>query len=368
MEFIIGQNYDDFRIAQNNAWLGEDMVTAAITRKNVRRRKEEASTSGGGGLSLLKMSGETVFVPDDFDIKQASKDDQLEQRRQVTAKIDSMIGWQPTTTESAGGQSDGKLEMPPRRFFDMVTRMIDAHEVKQAQAEPGARGKRFRLRNLTITGHPGTGKKAMGSLIFDFLCAFNVLTNKKAFKRVSVADLQGTGEKGDKSVHAVNKCFQDANGGLLLIHGIDDLLPDDLAGQAAVKANEAARTLMALLMVQIDQFKHNVVVVMSGSREKVNTLMRLTGGLNSRFTYTVDMPLLNSTQLAELAQYTAANPTEESGRDPIEFAPGVLEELARFIEAEDMDKYNKGNARNMMQFLEAALERRESRLVDASFR
>lgn len=223
---------------------------------------------------------------------------------------------------------------------DEIHKIIDS--IKEAQREGGP-GTKPRIKDHYIfSGNPGTGKTTIARIFADILGALGILP-KGQYVEVAAKDLISDVVGGTE--RNIQEYVDRAMGGVLFIdeaYGFND----DMFGKAGVDK----------LVPILENKKGEFVCIAAGYRDEMKEFLKMNTGLPSRFNKQIEFPDYNAKEL-ELIFLSMAKKKGFS-----------LDEEAReklHIEFENM--YNRrgetfGNARDVRNFLDAAIERRGVRL------
>lgn len=227
---------------------------------------------------------------------------------------------------------------------DEIHKIIDS--IKEAQREEGPDAKSRVNDHYVFTGNPGTGKTTIARIFADILGALGVLP-KGQYVEVAgkdlISDVVGGTERN------VQEAVDRAMGGVLFIdeaYGLND----GQFGKAGIDK----------LVPILENKKGEFVCIAAGYRDEMKEFLKMNPGLPSRFKKQIAFPDYNAAEMELIFRSMA----EKRG---FSFTDEANEKM--HIEFENM--YNRrgetfGNARDVRNFLDAAIERRGMRLRSMS--
>lgn len=223
---------------------------------------------------------------------------------------------------------------------DEIHKIIDS--IKEAQREGGP-GTKPRIKDHYIfTGNPGTGKTTIARIFADILGALGILP-KGQYVEVAAKDLISDVVGGTE--RNIQEYVDRAMGGVLFIdeaYGFND----DMFGKAGIDK----------LVPILENKKGEFVCIAAGYRDEMKDFLKMNTGLPSRFNKQIEFPDYNAKEL-ELIFLSMAKKKGFS----------LDEEASEKLHIEFENMYNRrgetfGNARDVRNFLDAAIERRGVRL------
>lgn len=221
-----------------------------------------------------------------------------------------------------------------------IHKIIDS--IKEAQREGGP-GTKPRIKDHYIfTGNPGTGKTTIARIFADILGALGILP-KGQYVEVAAKDLISDVVGGTE--RNIQEYVDRAMGGVLFIdeaYGFND----DMFGKAGIDK----------LVPILENKKGEFVCIAAGYRDEMKEFLKMNTGLPSRFNKQIEFPDYNAKEL-ELIFLSMAKKKGFS----------LDEEASEKLHIEFENMYNRrgetfGNARDVRNFLDAAIERRGVRL------
>ncbi|MGW0576625.1 right-handed parallel beta-helix repeat-containing protein [Streptomyces sp. NPDC002920] len=203
-------------------------------------------------------------------------------------------------------------------------------------------------RHLVFTGNPGTGKTTVARLYGRILAAVGLLERGhlvEADRSALVGEYVGhTGPK-------TSRVFQQARGGVLFIDEAYSLT--QYAG-----TNDFGQEAIATLLKLMEDHRDDVVVIVAGYLEEMETFVRSNPGLASRFNRTLLFEDYGSAELVGIVEHQAAQHQYELG-------PEAREALTARFDAMPRDR-GFGNGRTARQLFQAMTERQAYRVAELS--
>ena len=129
MKKIVKSKYKAKEINDRNAWLANDCVDQAITRKNKRLKDS-------GGDDNFAMHSPLVLTIGDFDVNTVSREEKEKKRQAINDKIAVQIGW------------DSNDENSPRWWFQRVREHIEEHERSENNVKKTDTDTKYCLKNV----------------------------------------------------------------------------------------------------------------------------------------------------------------------------------------------------------------------------
>ena len=201
--------------------------------------------------------------------------------------------------------------------------------------------------HMVFVGPPGTGKTTIARLLGAIFHALGLLS-KGHLTEVDRAELVA-GYVGQTAIKT-DKVVQEARGGVLFIDEAYSLAPDNSDQDFG---REAIETLLKLM----EDHREDLVVIVAGYRDRMETFLESNPGLRSRFTRFIDFPDYTPEELALI--FTRL--TDEEGYT---LADGALDAVKGILNREhELRKDNFGNARLVRNLFERALTSQANRLV-----
>lgn len=200
------------------------------------------------------------------------------------------------TTEDAAPLINGILP-DEKTGLEQLDELVGMEDLKNqileiiAQIEYSHRDKSVKppCIHMRFVGNPGTGKTTVARIIGKILKEKGILS-KGNFFEVFSRDLCGT-HIGETTPKTSAKC-RDAYGSVLFIDEAYSLYNDS--------ERDYGREAIDALIAQMENHRSDLVVIMAGYADKMDTLMKLNQGLRSRMPYLITFPNYTREQLTEI--------------------------------------------------------------------
>lgn len=160
--------------------------------------------------------------------------------------------------------------------------------INQKRKEEGLKAEKQAL-HMIFKGNPGTGKTTVARLIAKFFYQMNVLS-KGHLVEVERADLVGEyiGHTAQKTREVIKKSM----GGVLFI--------DEAYSLARGGQKDFGKEAIDTLVKQIDDLRHDFVLILAGYSKEMDYFLSLNPGLPSRFPLTLDFEDYSTSELMEI--------------------------------------------------------------------
>jgi len=204
--------------------------------------------------------------------------------------------------------------------------------------------------HMVFSGPPGTGKTTIARLLGAIFHALGLLS-KGHLSEVDRAELVA-GYVGQTAIKT-NRVVKESLGGVLFIDEAYSLAPGNSEQDFG---REAIETLLKLM----EDHREDLVVIVAGYRERMETFLESNPGLRSRFTRFIDFPDYEPDELALIF----VRMSEEEGYS---LAHGALDEVKNILNREyEARTGNFGNARLVRNLFERSLTSQANRLVNSA--
>ena len=291
LEAKLAAKIDNFyarEIAEQNGGLSVNLVEAAVDRQ-VQRMVNSAGFSNWDAVTANQNAG--ILTADDFDATdKRSLGEGSEEKEVVGREISELIG-----------------------MSKVKAYLADLAKVVKYVEKGGNPAILKTNLNMILTGNPGTGKTTTARLIARFLCAHGVLTRSN-FVEKNGLDLKG--RYVGATAPAVKEAVANAMGGCLFI--------DEAYALAQSKdsfSGEAVRTLLT----EVENNRTDLLVVLAGYKDKMQTLLEMDPGLPRRFATTIHIEDYTPKEITDICKYVAKK------RFGFSFERGLEEELQEHI-------------------------------------
>ncbi|MFJ9120013.1 right-handed parallel beta-helix repeat-containing protein [Streptomyces sp. NPDC102394] len=227
-----------------------------------------------------------------------------------------------------------------------VATLVNLNQLAQRRAKLGMPVPPM-SRHLVFSGPPGTGKTTVARLYGGILASLGVLRSGHLVE-VSRADLvaQVIGGTAIKTTEA----FKEALGGVLFIDEAYTLLSDS-KGSGADFGREAIDTLVKLM----EDHRDDVVVVVAGYPEEMESFLSANAGLASRFTRSIEFADYSDAEMVTITENMCA-------AHRYELHPSTRDALSRLYERMPRDA-TFGNGRAARRVFEEMIDRQAARLA-----
>jgi len=143
--------------------------------------------------------------------------------------------------------------------------------------------------HMMFTGNPGTGKTTVAKLLGELLYKKNITKNDR-FVEVTRDDLVGKyiGHTEEKVKSTVKRAL----GGILYIDEAHSLFNQS--------ENDFGRIVISSLVKEMEEYRDNLIVILSGYKEEMNELICLNKGLFDRINYKIHFKDYHEDELLEV--------------------------------------------------------------------
>ena len=198
--------------------------------------------------------------------------------------------------------------------------------------------------HMSFTGNPGTGKTTVAMRMAQILHRLGYV-RKGHMVAVTRDDLVGQyiGHTAPKTKEVLNK----AMGGVLFIDEAYYLYRPD-------NERDYGQEAIEILLQVMENQRDDLVVILAGYKERMETFFRSNPGLSSRIAHHIDFPDYTPAELAVIAERMLAGLSYR-------FAPAAARAFAEYIERR-IRQPHFANARSVRNALDRARLRQASRL------
>ncbi len=183
--------------------------------------------------------------------------------------------------------------------------------------------------HMVFTGNPGTGKTTVADFIGEIYASMGILSNGEVIK-VEKQDLVSNYIGGTEK--RMREVLDRARGNVLFIDEAYQLWSEK-------SDKDFGKIVVNSLMTALSHDHPDMIVILAGYKEEMDTLMSMNIGLPSRFPYTFHFEDYSTEELIDIAELTVK-------REKFILTPEAHEKIASLISGEvDRDKSGFGNAR-----------------------
>jgi len=196
-------------------------------------------------------------------------------------------------------------------------------------------------------GNPGTGKTTIARIFADILNALNILPNGQLIE-VSRADLvdEYIGGTAPKTM----KVVESAMGGVLFI--------DEAYTLATGGSSDFGKEAINTLLKPVEEKRGRFVCILAGYTKEMQELVNSNPGITSRFNKTLEFHDYKPEELTEIFLSLAKRESYTLDEETMDRVPKFFEKMYK------TRTKNFGNARNVVNAFNNAIERHRQRLSD----
>ena len=206
--------------------------------------------------------------------------------------------------------------------------------------------------HMIFTGNPGTGKTTVAGLLGEIYASLGILKTGKvirADRKSLVGKYIGDTEDNTKRV------LQQAHGNILFIDEAYNLVDN------TEEKKDYGPKVIDCLMDELGKEHTDMIIILAGYPDEMDTLLKSNKGLHSRFPYTFHFEDYNEDELIEIARQTA-------GQSGYIFSPEALLRLGELVHREversaAHEQKHFGNARFITRLISTQIIPNMSRRV-----
>ena len=242
----------------------------------------------------------------------------------VMAELDALVGLKPVKTE-----------------IHLVADLITVQKLRESRGLPVV----DTSLHLVFTGNPGTGKTTVGRLLAEIYRSLGVSRLGHLVETDRAGLVAGyVGQTATKVSAVVEKAL----GGILLV--------DEAYALARGDDRDFGQEAIDTLVKRMEDHRDDLVLIVAGYTEEMETFIASNPGLRSRFPKTIHFPDYSTDELVAIFNIFC---TKAGYRCP----PPAEARLRELLDACPRDK-GFGNARHARNLFEAAVARHAGRVVD----
>lgn len=320
-QVITAREIDKFRIY--NAMLREKFVEDHFLKKEdlpVRENSRKEDFAKKEDLAAKENSPEKENLPE-----AEKREEPEESLEELMAKLNNLIGLAEVKEE--------------------VTDMINLMQVRNIRKERGMKNSPMSY-HMVFSGNPGTGKTTVARLLAKIYAKIKVLSKGQLIE-VDRSGLVG-GYVGQTAIK-VQEVVKQAEGGILFI---DEAYALALGGEADY-GKEAINTLLKCM----EDMRDNLVVIVAGYPDLMNTFLDANPGLRSRFNKHIFFSDYNSEELLAIFHSMCKEGGYELSQEADEYLKEHLDELL------GREKSNFANGREVRNLYEKTLTKQAGRIM-----
>lgn len=225
-----------------------------------------------------------------------------------------------------------------------VQKLLSSLKVARLRQQRGLKVIRKNL-HVVFAGNPGTGKTTVARLLSKIYKEMGVLEKGHLIETDRSALVSGY---SGQTAHKTEEIIQKAKGGTLFI---DDAF-------ALIRGGDTfGRESIDTLIRKMDELENELVVILAGYTNEMDTLLETSPGLKSRFTNIFDFPDYTPKELIHIASLMAEKSGYVLDEGALQYFYDTFTELYR-----NRDE-NFGNARTVKNILYHAISNQEERIL-----
>ena len=201
--------------------------------------------------------------------------------------------------------------------------------------------------HMVFTGNPGTGKTTVARLISRILKAMGLLSQGQL---VEVARQDLVGQYVGSTAPKTNEKIQQAIGGVLFV--------DEAYTLARNKHDSFGQEAIDTLVKGMEDYREQMVVILAGYTNEMDTFFQSNSGLRSRFPFIVEFPDYEPQDMLEILQLQAQS------RDYVIDSKSFESLLELFERKQIPGRNDSGNGRLVRNLIEEAIRKQSVRISE----
>ncbi|QGG46772.1 AAA family ATPase [Heliorestis convoluta] len=294
---------------KNSTWLPSKLPESIKTVKTLRNDKaKEKKTSKAMDNNVREINNEAI--------------------EEILKELNSLVGLQEVKT--------------------LIHELRSFVEVRNMRIEQGLTNEAMAL-HMIFKGNPGTGKTTVSRIVGRLFKELGVLPKGHVIE-VERADLVGEyiGHTAIRAREQVKKAL----GGVLFI--------DEAYSLARGGDKDFGKECVDCLVKSVEDFRDNLIVILSGYKDEMNIFLKTNPGIRSRFPIQLEFPDYATKELLEIADSMVKE------REYYLSGEGKLALEKHLNEQERNGHPHRGNARLVRNIIEKSIRRHAVRLLSTN--